>query len=71
VKEIACAHVDCRCTLSSTSPDPYCCEFCAQRAAEKGRCACGHDACGGMPGVDVEKPARIEPEMDPSLGRKA
>jgi hypothetical protein len=69
--EIACAHPSCRCTLSSSSPDPYCCDYCAQHQKHKHHCECGHEACGGVAGIATPEPARVEPELDPSLGRKA
>jgi hypothetical protein len=57
--EIKCAHESCRCSISSHSPEPYCCEECERdevRNAHEQRCDCGHAACDGVPGTVEEEP---------------
>ena len=71
MSEITCSHPACRCTISSTSPDKVCCDYCAEHVADTGRCGCDHDACGGVPRVDLDPRELIKPELDPTLGRKA
>ena len=72
MKEVAisCAHPSCRCTIANTSPDPYCCEYCMQSAADTKHCECDHDACGGIPQPDFDPRDRIERDVDPRLERK-
>ena len=69
---VACAHAACRCTISNTSPQPYCCDYCGDHVSDKGRCGCDHDACGGVPKTDVEPRDLVAGSLlDPALGRKA
>lgn len=53
-EELECRNASCRCTVPKERValgDPYCSEYCAQNAGEKGlpteTCGCGHAACGG------------------------
>jgi len=53
-EEPECLNPSCRCKVPkerAASGDPYCSEYCAESADEKGRpthsCGCGHTACVG------------------------
>ncbi|HLJ83062.1 MAG TPA: hypothetical protein VKT51_02650 [Candidatus Eremiobacteraceae bacterium] len=59
----ACGHPSCGCTISDTSPDPFCCDLCREHVNRRGRCDCGHEACGGAPGhLEANAPSALNAE---------
>ncbi len=60
---VSCAHEACLCTISTASPEPFCCDRCRERSGKGGRCDCGHAACGGIEGKAAdEAPSALNPE---------